>query len=312
MPTCDQFTGCLLGLALGDALGAPYEGGPLERTLWKLIGRTSRGEIRWTDDTQMSLDLAESLIANDGLDLDDLAKRFADGYRWSRGYGPAAARQLKRIRRGMPWSIANRSVYRDGSFGNGGAMRAPVIALFFAGDTARLVDAARDSARVTHAHPLGIEGAVLIAAATAAALRSSNPIEILDAAAGHCELEPFHERLRLARAWIESPGEPSLVEVSRRLGRGIAAVDSCVTAVYVGVRFLGRTFIELQQFIARCGGDADTIGAMAGAIWGAVNGEARLPPVPLSRLEQVDRIWNVAEALFRVSEERNCSVGPIQ
>jgi hypothetical protein len=56
--TADRFIGCLLGLATGDALGAPYEGGPLERLVWRLIGRTSDGCLRWTDDTQMALDLA--------------------------------------------------------------------------------------------------------------------------------------------------------------------------------------------------------------------------------------------------------------
>src|SRR6202008_4200566 len=39
-PTLDQFQGCLLGLALGDAMGAPHEGGPVERLVWKLIGKT--------------------------------------------------------------------------------------------------------------------------------------------------------------------------------------------------------------------------------------------------------------------------------
>lgn len=49
-PSVDQFAGCLLGLALGDALGAPFEGGWLERVLWWLIGITRDGAMRWTDD----------------------------------------------------------------------------------------------------------------------------------------------------------------------------------------------------------------------------------------------------------------------
>src|SRR5690349_18966772 len=120
----DRCQGCLLGLALGDALGAPYEGGPLERLLWRLSGRTRQGEMRWTDDTQMSLDLAESLAEKGALDPDDLAQRFARSYHWSRGYGPGAAKLLKRIACGADWREANRSVYPAGSYGNGGAMRA--------------------------------------------------------------------------------------------------------------------------------------------------------------------------------------------
>ena len=112
--TQDQFEGCLLGLALGDALGAPLEGGVVERFVWRLIGRTKNGEMRWTDDTQMSLDLAESLIAKGAVDPDDLAQRFARSYRWSRGYGPGAAKLLKRIARGSNWRAVNRSVFADG------------------------------------------------------------------------------------------------------------------------------------------------------------------------------------------------------
>ncbi len=166
----DRYEGCLLGLALGDAFGAPHEGGPLERLVWRLIGRTRAGERRFTDDTSMSLDLAESLIERGVLDLDDVARRFAASYRWSRGYGPGAAKLLKRIARGAGWREASRSVFPEGSWGNGGAMRAPVIGLAFAGQPDALIAAARDSASITHAHPLGMEGAVLLASATALAL----------------------------------------------------------------------------------------------------------------------------------------------
>src|SRR5262245_60917608 len=102
----ERFSGCILGLATGDALGAPDEGGPLERMLWRLIGRTRDGHVRWTDDTQMARDLAESLLEKNGVDSEAIARRFAASYRWSRGYGPGVARVLKRIRRGEPWETA--------------------------------------------------------------------------------------------------------------------------------------------------------------------------------------------------------------
>ena len=126
----DQYIGCFLGLALGDALGAPYEGGVLERLLWRVLGRTPQGELRFTDDTQMALDLAQSLIAHQGLVQSDLAQRFANSYHWSRGYGPSTARLLKRVRQGQAWQAANKQTYPQGSLGNGAAMRAPIMALF--------------------------------------------------------------------------------------------------------------------------------------------------------------------------------------
>src|SRR5262245_17056205 len=121
--TLDQYVGCLLGLATGDALGAPYEGGVLERLAWRILQCRAVGSLRWTDDTQMSLDLAESLLAEGEVRPDALARRLAAGYRWSRGYGPGAAKVLKRIRRGEPWQAATKAVYAAGSYGNGAAMR---------------------------------------------------------------------------------------------------------------------------------------------------------------------------------------------
>ncbi len=130
-----------------------------------------------------------------------------------------------------------------------------------------------------------MEGAVLIATATAKALVTRDPAKIFEFAAAQCDEAKFQERLAVARTWINSAATPDSREVSGQLGNGIAAVESCVTALYVAVRFLNQSFLELQSYIARCGGDADTIGAMAGAIWGAANGAARLPEDALQKLE---------------------------
>jgi len=301
-PTRDQFTGCLLGLALGDAFGAPYEGGLLERALWRAIGRTPSGAMRYTDDTQMSLDLAESLIANGRLDLADVATRFATSYRWSRGYGPGAAKVLKRIRAGAGWEAASRSVYPEGSFGNGGAMRAPVVGLAYWRDRAQLLNAAQRSAKITHAHPLAIEGAAIVALATASALTAKSSLEILEAAEMHASSPNFVERLSLSRRWLEASADCSPTEVRTRLGMGIVATQSCITGVYLALRFLEQPLETLLSFVASCGGDVDTVGAMAGAIWGAFRGEAKLPAALLEKLENRERIGAVARSLYEADE----------
>ncbi|MBL4771038.1 MAG: ADP-ribosylglycohydrolase family protein [Planctomycetes bacterium] len=293
-----QFKGCLLGLALGDALGAPHEGGPLERLLWRLLGTTKDGKIRWTDDTQMSLDLAESLCENDRLVPEDVALRFASSYRWSRGYGPGAAKLLKRIRKGQPWQQANRAVFRDGSYGNGGAMRAPVIGMFCAARPKDLPQIAHDSARITHAHPLGLEGALLIASSVAKALNCAAPLEILSSATSVCREQPFLDKLSIAQEWLETGNLPTPSEVAAQLGYGMAAKDSCVTALFLGLAFLDKPFTELLTFVAQTQGDVDTIGAMAGAIWGAVHGAENLPAEKLRTLEQLGRLTSASQALF--------------
>ncbi len=300
-PSAQQFAGCLLGLALGDALGAPHEGGPLERLLWRLIGTTRSGRLRYTDDTQMSLDLAESLVDNKRLDPEDVAIRFARSYRWSRGYGPGAAKLLKRVRSGVPWRKANRSVYPAGSFGNGGAMRAPVVGLFCWSDRDLLLDAARRSAEITHAHPLGVEGARSVAAATSTALATRDWRSILGGAAAPCESPEFTRRLSTAREWLAVNVAPPPKEVRARLGTGMTACESCVTAVYLGLRFVDQPFSDLLAFVADCGGDVDTVGAMAGALWGACNGAPSLPERALESLEDRERIAALASALHGVA-----------
>ena len=297
----DRFAGSLLGLALGDALGAPHEGGMLERFTWRLIGRTGDGRRRWTDDTQMSLDLAESLLSENGLSQDDLAQRFARSYAWSRGYGPSMARLLRRIRRGEPWAEASRAIHPEGSWGNGAAMRAPVIALFFAHEPEWLVDAARSSAEVTHAHPLGVEGAVLIAVATHALLHDRSAAQVLGAVSAHCRQPHIIDRLRVATAWLAEGAAPGPREVATRLGNGMAAATSCVSALYIGLRHLEAGFDAMLRFTIACGGDVDTLASMAGALWGAHNGAAGLPAVAI---EARERIEQAAASLHRHAEFR--------
>jgi poly(ADP-ribose) glycohydrolase ARH3 len=286
----DRFAGCLLGLALGDALGAPHEGGVLERCIWRLIGRTLDGRRRWTDDTQMSLDLAESLLDKNGLSQDDLARRFAQSHAWSRGYGPSTARLLRRIRRGEPWAEASRAIHPEGSWGNGAAMRAPVVALFFANEPERLVDAARAAAEVTHAHLLGIEGALLIAVATHALLHDRSAAQVLAAVSRHCQRAESIDRLRMATAWLAEGTAPGPREVADRLGNGMTAATSCVSALYIGLRHLEAGFDAMMRFTIACGGDVDTLASMAGALWGAHNGAARLPAVALEARERIEQV----------------------
>lgn len=303
----DRIIGSLLALALGDAFGAPYEGGIMERAAWALVGKKN-GKRRWTDDTQMTIDVVESLVACGRVDQNDLARRFAQSYQWSRGYGPGAARVLKHIRRGQPWEAASRSVYRDGSFGNGAAMRVPAVGLFFAADNEdELVKAACTSAAVTHAHPFGREGAVLIALATALAYNDKSSPEIIERLCQRAESPKFLSKLHTASAWLQEGSSVAPRTVAAELGNGIAATESCVTAVYVALTFRNSSFNELLEFAIRLHGDVDTIAAMACAIWGAVRGLDALPQTRLEQLEQCDRLQALARSFAEAASNRPIS-----
>ena len=293
----NRITGSILAHALGDAFGAPHEGGIFERGLWRLIGKR-KGKRCWTDDTQMSINVIESLLSCGRVDQDDLACRFARSYQWRRGYGPGAAKMLKRIRRGQPWQEANRTVFRDGSFGNGGAMRAAPIGLFFAAASEEeLVQAARTTAAVTHGHPLGQEGAALIALATGLTCNDVDSEKIIQRLSNCATTEEFQGKLKTAGNWLKSESTTPTPTVAAELGNGIAAINSCVTAIYIALSFRDAPFDELLDFTISLGGDVDTIAAMAGGIWGAGRGLHALPEKRLQQLEQCDRLTTLARSL---------------
>ncbi len=288
----DRSVGSLLGLALGDAMGAKHEGGLAARSLWWLLGLRRPGVLRWSDDTQMTLVLAQSLARHGRIHQDELAAGWAREARWSRGYGPGTLRLLKRVRGGMSWEQAARSVFPDGSYGNGAAMRVAPIGLFH-DDPLQRRAAAEASARITHAHPLGVEGAVLIAEAVHLAAKDACEVESLRSA---CTLPEFTTRLDRLPELLASDPEPK--QVARDLGQRMTAHESCVTAVYVYLRFRDQPFEHMVAFVNRMGGDTDTIAAMAGALYGADRGSKSLPEGPLSRLEDRADIEEAARALW--------------
>ena len=309
VPTLDQYKGCLLGLAMGDAWGAPYEGGRLERLLWRVIGRTRSGLPRWTDDTQMALDLVESLLYVGCLDQDDLANRFARSYHWSRGYGSGTARILKYIRKGRSWGIASKTVHPKGSYGNGAAMRTSVLALFFTANLNELVNETCRAAEVTHGHKLGIEGAVLIAVAAHKLLNRCTPLETVNTVEKYCRSEPFQRRLQLVKKALSYGAMPSPKKVARHLGNGMTAPTSCVSALYIALVHLHTSFESMMNFIIACEGDVDTIGAMAGTLWGIYNGAYALPHKPL---EARDVIEAKAVQLATVNSTHPSTPRPVQ
>jgi poly(ADP-ribose) glycohydrolase ARH3 len=279
-----RFRGCLLGLALGDALGAPHEGGRPGGTLGP-----APDVLRWTDDTEMALGLARSLAEKRGLDEDHLARTWAEGADFTRGYGGGARRLLERIRQGGDWRSGVRAIFPQGSYGNGAAMRAAPLGLFFREAPA---EPAARAAAITHGHPLGIEGGVLVARAVAMALSGR-----LDLAAlrDGCREADFRGRLEVAGQDLS--GE----QVRERLGAGVEAHRSVVTAIHAAHRF--GEFLPMIAFVVSLGGDVDTIGAMAGAIFGAREGVEALPADLLGRLEARDAIEAAARRLYEASSQ---------
>ncbi|KGF71396.1 hypothetical protein DO97_20720 [Neosynechococcus sphagnicola sy1] len=290
MPSKDQYLGCILGLALGDAMGAPYEGGILEQLIWKLIGRTKDGLPRWTDDTQMSIDIAMSLLDNGELNQLDLSTRFANSYKWSRGYGPGTARLLKRIGKGEPWQKASMAIFKNGSFGNGAAMRASILALYFNDNIDRLLSETKRSAEITHSHPLAIEGAILIALTTHLIINHVTIDDIINTLKEHCKSKEFGTQLKIIHAWLSSNHTPSPKEIAKTLGNGMTAQSSVMSSICIAFLHFDKSFSELLSFARSCKGDVDTISAMAGTLWGARNGATTIYSIPIEQRQELEQI----------------------
>jgi poly(ADP-ribose) glycohydrolase ARH3 len=279
--TMERARGALLGTFVGDALGMPYEGaraGAVPRELEMVEARLGLGT--YTDDTQMMIALAESLLRCDVVDPDDLARAFRAHYDPRRGYGAGTSRVLELWETGAGVDAAARQVFAgEGSLGNGAAMRVAPVAVRFFDDSVLLATQAARSARLTHAHPVGVDGAVVQAAAVAAALDDEPPLDAAIAAARTGELRDRLLTLKNSTASTISPeilGEPA-----RRIGS--SAPRSVPVAVVAAAR--AESFEEAVTLAIRCGGDTDTVGAMAGAIAGARFGVSAIPARWLDALE---------------------------
>src|SRR5918993_12991 len=173
----DRFLGCLLGHAVGDAVGAPVEGMPAT-AIWydmggarKLVDNPPVEQLTYTDDTQLTIAVAEALLAAGAADEQALCDAFAANYEPGRGYGQGARRIIEAMASGGDWRLLARTILPGGSLGNGAAMRAAPVGLLFHDELDRVAEQAAASARPTHLHPIGIEGAQLVALAVAVVVR---------------------------------------------------------------------------------------------------------------------------------------------
>ena len=276
----DRARGALLGTFVGDALGMPFEGlasAQIPARLTMLDARLGRGT--YTDDTQMTIALAESLLERGGLDARALAQAFADAHDPRRGYGAGTTEVLRRVRAGVHPHAAAESLFGGaGSQGNGAAMRIAPVAVRYADDPPALATAVRASARVTHAHPLAIDAALAQAAAIAAALNGRPPLEGALSAVQTPELK---RRLRRALRLVDGPLDPA--EVAAALGSRPTGHQSVPAAIYSAA--VHESVEHAIAFAVRCGGDTDTLGAMAGAIAAARTGASAIPWGWLDALE---------------------------
>lgn len=263
------------GLSVGDALGSQFFL-PMNQARLDPF-RDPPGPWGYTDDTEMALGILEVLDRHGRIDQDDLARTFARRFdaNMYRGYGAGAIQLLAAIYKGADWRRAARDLFSGmGSFGNGSAMRVAVVAGYFAeDDDATVVEQARLSAEVTHAHPDGIAGGIATAVAGAVAWRNrhraADPAvraELFDAVLAATPEGDI--RFGIAHASITDPGL-SPESAASLLGNGsrVTCRDTVPFCLWAAARHLGDYRAALAATV-RVGGDVDTNAAIVGGIVG--------------------------------------------
>jgi ADP-ribosylglycohydrolase len=324
-----RFRGTLIGCAVGDALGAGVEARPPEVCEAYVAASGLRafpdlvtypiGQV--TDDTQMTLALAEAIVEAGGrVDGEVVGRHFVALWRSGVvGRGSACNAAVRRLIAGRPWSEAG---CEPGRAGNGTAMRASPVGLLHAGDLDALIEGSRVQSIVTHTDLRAVEGAALVAAAVAWNLGSSGALD-LGAFARHLLriseraggfFAPFLHRLP---AWVEAPGPATLAEIARAglaagpgeesagPGSGITpyVVPTALWALVSFARF-PDDFLGAVGAAISGGGDADTTAAIAGAIAGARVGIEGIPADLARGVLFRDRLIAAADALHSLTGAR--------
>lgn len=290
----DRAQGCLVGLAVGDALGTTIEFSPRDtyRHVTDIVGggpfRLKPGE--WTDDTSMALCLADSLLEHQGLDPTDLMERFRrwrdEGYNSVNGrcfdIGSTTTQAISRyVRTRQPFA----GVVDASAAGNGSIMRLAPVALFHAGNIeAADADAVLQS-RTTHGAPECLDSCRLMARILVALLDGRPWEEALAVDAG------LFAALKV-KALAAGNWKGRTREQIKSTGYVIDTLEAALWAVDSTGDFAAAVLLAVNL-----GGDADTVGAVAGQFAGARYGLSGIPAAWRATLAWHDRIAALAQAL---------------
>ncbi|VFU08803.1 ADP-ribosylglycohydrolase family protein [Methylocella tundrae] len=295
----DRALGALLGLAVGDALGAALE----------FSKRDSHPEVRdiigggpfnlkpgeWTDDTSMALCLADSLIARRTFDPLDLMRRFV--LWWREGENSVTGRCFDI---GVATREALTDFHRTGKLagvgrgdpnraGNGSLMRLAPVALFAAPDPDVAATLAELQSKTTHP-------AVVCQAACAFFARL-----LVEAIAGGDKEEVLRDRKLGERGVVGAIAAGAWKSKTRET---ISSSGYVVSTLEAALWAVGRSdcFEEALILAVNLGGDADTVGAVAGQLAGAIWGRRGIPPRWLEKIAWRQRIEERAMALLEAGK----------
>ncbi len=283
----DTFRGCIVGLAVGDALGMPFEG-VSDVHVDELEFRDSpQGDLKagqYTDDTEQTIFLAESIVETTYFSPEVFAEKLkrAD---FRRRYGPTSRRAISRLQMGLSWRESGVESDTCGS-----AMRVAPIGLVYHFNYGLVENYCMISSIVTHRGRGAIAGAVAVGLGIAMIVNEDFQLdELLRTISKHDSL--LAEKIEYA---YEIRGE-SERRVVKEIGNSIMSYDAVPLAYYC--YFSSRSYVEGVKKAINCGGDTDTIAAMTGSLLGAEHGYENIPE-ELRKVENIDYLLKVADDLY--------------
>jgi ADP-ribosyl-[dinitrogen reductase] hydrolase len=292
----DRYRGALLGLACGDALGTTVEFQP-RGTFAPLTDMVGGGPFglkagEWTDDTSMALCLAQSLIANKGMNLEDQLERYL-GW-WKHGDNSVTGHCFdigNTVRRALEnYSLTNHPY--SGSLdpmsaGNGSIMRLAPVPLFFAtGQDEELMEKCELSSVTTHQAPESLHACRLLGLLIRNALQATEKEAIFQVGRW------FDQSPRKIQAIVRRDYRNKSSDEIQGTGYVIHSLEAALWAFETT-----STFEKGALKAVNLGDDADTTGAIYGQVAGAFYGESNIPKSWLRKLAWRKRITRLADQI---------------
>lgn len=302
MENMDRYHGCLLGLAVGDAVGTTLEFQP-PGSFKPVSDMTGGGPFhlkpgQWTDDTSMALCLAESLAECRCFDPSDQMRRYVrwyrEGYLSSTGrcfdIGNTTRSALHRFEKtGEPFSGPT----DPQQAGNGSLMRLAPVPMFYAASPETAIEKSGESSRTTHGADVCIDACRYFGGLIAGALAGATKDDLLS---DHYAPIPGY--------WKKHPLDPQIDEIAggsfkkknppeiKGTGYVVQSLEAALWAFYHG-----NTFEEGCLLAVNLGDDADTTGAIYGQIAGAYYGASGIPEKWISKIAMAGFIRSLAEKM---------------
>lgn len=281
--------GAFIGLAIGDAMGAPLEGLPPRPVA---VTEMSGGGVHdtlpgtYTDDTLQASALAATLVGCGGFDPNDFSRRLVRAYHTApQFFGPTSRAVLDLIEGGVAPEAAARMVHEEkgGSRSNGSVMRGVPVGIVYPPDEVREVSLA--ASRVTHFDPVAGEASAFVNRMVSGICRGEEVDATFRQALAAC---PDPELRGLLEDYRAYPPEPSLDAV---------LCTHCAVRVFMEA----SSFRGAVERAVNLGGDADTVGAIVGGLAGARFGFQAIPASWLEVLSDREELLDLARRLWSAS-----------